>query len=287
MKRILSILAPVFMFASCTEKVHDRSDFVIAKGTMPNLVKDKDSNLHLVYGSGDSIMYSYSADHGKSFSQPTLISVLTELAASHTRGPQIASTNNGITVIAGNSYGNIFSYYKAVSGKWIQGNKVNDADTTAKEGLMALSGDGKNTFAVWLDVRENKHNKIFGAKSTDGGKTWSANKMIYTSPDTSVCECCKPSVIVKGNDVYVMFRNWLQGNRDLYLIYSSDVGNNFGQAQKLGNGNWKLDGCPMDGGALAVNKQGEIQTVWRRKGIVYTSIPGIPEKRLEKAKDAQ
>ena len=33
------------------------------------------------------------------------------------------------------------------------------------------------------------------------------------SPDTTVCECCKPSVVIEGNNVYVMFRNWLNGNR--------------------------------------------------------------------------
>jgi hypothetical protein len=52
--------------------------------------------------------------------------------------------------------------------------RVNDVDTTAKENLMALSADGDNAFAVWLDLRD-KHNKLFGAKSIDGGKTWSKN----------------------------------------------------------------------------------------------------------------
>ncbi len=111
---------------------------------------------------------------------------------------------------------------------------------------MVLSADGQNAFAVWLDLRD-KHNKIFGAKSTDGGKTWGKNIMIYASPDTTVCECCKPSVVMKGNNIYVMFRNWLNGNRDLHIIQSTDIGLNFGQAQKLGAGSWTLNGCPMDG----------------------------------------
>ena len=77
-----------------------------------------------------------------------------------------------------------------------------------------------------------------------------------------------------------MFRNWLLGNRDLYLIQSTDAGNTFGQAKKLGNGSWELNGCPMDGGGLAVNKNDEIQTVWRRKGKVYAAMPGMPEKEI-------
>ncbi|MEO6453284.1 MAG: sialidase family protein [Ginsengibacter sp.] len=279
MKKNILVLLSVYMLSACSEKTYDKPDFVIGQGQMPKVVKDKDDNLQLVYGYGDSIMYSYSSDHGKSFSPPTLISVLPELAASHMRGPEIAGTDKGLTVIACNSSGDIFSYNKTSDGNWEQGGKINDEDTVAKENLMALSADGENAFAVWLDLR-GKHNKIYGAKSGDGGKTWSKNIMIYTSPDTTVCECCKPSVAVKGSKVYVMFRNWLQGNRDLYLAQSSDGGNSFGQAQKLGNGSWKLNGCPMDGGGLAINKNGEIQTVWRRQSKIYAATIGSAEKEI-------
>ena len=81
-----------------------------------------------------------------------------------------------------------------------------------------------------------------------------------------------------------MFRNWLQGNRDLYLIQSNDGGNTFGQAQKLGSGNWKLDGCPMDGGGLAINNTGQIQTVWRRESKLFAAVPGLPEKEIGEGK---
>ena len=166
-----------------------------------------------------------------------------------------------------------------MSGNWKAANRVNDIDTVAKEGLMALSADGQNTFAVWLDLRD-KHNKIFGAKSIDGGKSWSKNIMVYASPDTTVCECCNPSVVVKGDKVFVMFRNLLQGNRDLYLAQSADGGNTFNQANKLGTGSWVLNGCPMDGGGLAVDKNDIVQTVWRRESKIYTAEPGKAEKEI-------
>src|SRR5207249_5361510 len=129
--------------------------------------------------------------------------------------------------------------------------------------------DGENALAVWLELRENKQNKIFGEKSNDSRKTWSKNSLIYASPDSTVCECCKPSVAMKGTAVYVMFRNWLNGNRDLYLIRSSDGGNTFGHAQKLGNGNWALNGCPMDGGGLTINKNGDPETVGKRQSKIF------------------
>src|SRR6476620_9685371 len=104
--------------------------------------------------------------------------------------------------------------------------------------------------------------------------------MIYASPDTTVCECCKPSVAVKGNNVFVMFRNWLNGNRDLYLIQSSDGGIKFGEAKKLGIGSWALNGCPIDGGNVVIDKDGNPLTVWNRKGIIYACRPGQEEIKL-------
>jgi len=275
-----SIFAMLLAFVSCHNPVATASTGqVIAQGQMPNLSVDHSGVVHLVYGMGDSILYSYSSDKGNSFSSPSLITVLPKLAASHMRGPQIAATANGLIITACNSMGNIFSFTKDQSAAWSQPVRVNDVDTIAKENFMALSADGANAFAIWLDLRDG-HNRIYGAKSTNGGKSWSKNILVYASPDTTVCSCCKPSVVVKGKNVYIMFRNWLKGNRDLYLIKSTDGGNTFGSAQKLGNGSWALNGCPMDGGGLAINENGSAETVWNRKGIIYACEQGNEEKKL-------
>jgi len=280
---IIAIIATALFFIACREEKKENGDLVIGPGKMPNLTRDMAGNFHVVYGTGDSIMYATSNDKGKTFSPPEEIAVLPHLVASSMRGPQIAATNNGLAIIAVNRSGDIFSFSKDNSGKWSQPVKVNDIDTVAKEGLMALSADGSNAFAVWLDLRD-KHNEIVGAKSTDGGKTWSKNIVVYASPDTTVCECCKPSVAMQGENVYVMFRNHLHGNRDLHLIQSKDGGNSFEGAQQLGKENWALNGCPMDGGGLVINKNGVPETVWRRRNIIYACMPGQPETAIGEGK---
>ena len=281
MLKLFPLIFVFFIIAGCSPKSKNTpTDFLIANGQMPNIIKDKNNILHLVFGSGDSLLYSFSSNFGNSFSTPSLISVVPNLAASHTRGPQIATLNGNLIVITCNEAGNIFSFNKEGTKAWTPSGKVNDLDTTAKENLIALSADKETAFAVWLDVRSNGKNKIYGSKSTDGGKTWLKNKMIYTSPDSTVCECCKPSVLVAGNNVNVLFRNWINGNRDMYLIQSTDGGNTFTDAKKLGANSWKLNGCPMDGGGLAINKSGKINTVWRREDKIFTTLEGIPEKQL-------
>ena len=285
MKLYVFSIVCFFIFCSgCRQKETQVEDSVIATGQMPGVAVDKLGNVHVVYGSGDSLMYAYSGDQGKTFAPCSLIHIIPNLTASHTRGPQIAVTETGLAVIACNEPGDIFPFVKRKDGSWIKSNRVNDVDTVAKENFTAISADGNNVFAVWLDLRD-KHNKIFGAKSGDGGNTWSENFLVYASPDSTVCECCKPSVVTRGNTVFVMFRNWLNGNRDLYLIRSADAGATFGRAEKLGFGSWAMKGCPMDGGSIVIEENGSPKTVWNRQGTIYACDPGKQERSIGKGRN--
>src|SRR5262245_9832469 len=98
MKSLLILLSVSVFLAGCRSPDVTNSSSIIATGQMPAVARDHSNNLHLVYGKGDSILYSYSSDHGKTFSTPALISVVQKLAASHMRGPQIAATNGGLSV---------------------------------------------------------------------------------------------------------------------------------------------------------------------------------------------
>jgi len=81
-----------------------------------------------------------------------------------------------------------------------------------------------------------------------------------------------------------MFRNWLNGSRDLYLITSSTGGESFAAAQKLGMGTWPLKGCPMDGGGLSIDAKNETHTVWQRDGSIYYAAPGQSEQKISEGR---
>ena len=84
-----------------------------------------------------------------------------------------------------------------------------------------------------------------------------------------------------------MFRNFLNGSRDMYLLESTDGGKTFGKARKLGEGTWKLNACPMDGGGLFMTPNGAVSTVWRRADTLFTARPGQPETALTTGKNAK
>jgi hypothetical protein len=282
---LLSFSLLVLLTACRESKIYDVPDAIIASGQMPVLAGDLNNGFLLVYGNRDSIMSMRLIDKKGNFSAPVLIDTLRDLVDYTMRGPQIVTTDVGFCIIAADKNGNIYSFVKEGASAWRKTARVNDADTSAKEGFSGLGSDGlNNLFALWLDVRSDKKNKIYGARSIDGGRSWSKNMLVYTSPSGSVCDCCKPSVSVVGKNVFIMFRNNLNGNRDIYLIRSSDGGNKFGQAEKMGEGSWKLDGCPMDGGGLAIGKNGIPQTVWNRNGTIYASEPGAVETKIGKGR---
>ena len=147
---------------------------------------------------------------------------------------------------------------------------------------MAAGPDGK-LFAVWLDLR-TAGTQLFGATSSDGGLTWSKNIPVYSSPGGTICQCCHPSLAIdETGKIWVMWRNVLDGSRDLHLTGSSD-GRRFEGARKLGAGTWKIEACPMDGGGLIVSR-GQVTSAWRREGEIFLEEAGQPERRIGSGKD--
>ena len=247
----------------------------------PSLAADN-NKVYMVYALGDTILFCSSDNNGKDFSAPMQAIVLSQLSTGGGRGPQIAVTNDKMIIAGVDKVGNIYSFIRNKNEiQWKKGGRINDVPGVAKEGFVSLaSNENGEVYAVWLDLRNNNKNKIAGAKSSDGGKTWSKNRIIYTSPGGTVCECCKPSVQMRNKVIAVMFRNWLNGNRDLFITKSEDGGQSFDKAKQLGEGNWKLNACPMDGGGLIINNDNTITTVWRREADIYLCEVGKGEKKI-------
>lgn len=237
------------------------------------------ADVALTYGAGDAVYFTGSKDAGKTWSAPVKVGEQGKLSLGMRRGPRVAMTKDAIviTAVAGpkgrGADGDVLAWRSSDRGAtWSAGVRVNDVEGSAREGLhsVAAGGDGM-LFATWLDLRE-KGMRLYSSVSRDGGRTWSANRMVYESPAGSVCECCHPTAVADADGgIGVMFRNWLESNRDMYLVRSADGGVTFGAAVKLGAGNWKLNACPMDGGSVVLGPRGTSVSVWRREGQLYLS----------------
>jgi hypothetical protein len=259
------------------------------------------STVALTFGASNAIYFGISHDSGKTFSDPVKIAGAPVVPLTRHRGPRIAFAGATIvvTAVAGRtmaggphahglpSDGDLLAWRSTDEGKtWSKEIVINDVPGAPTEGLHALASDGKGTlFAAWLDHRGDHGTKLYGAQSNDGGATWLKNVLIYQSPDGTICECCHPSLAFDtSGEILVMWRNWLNGSRDMYLARSR-VGGSFSKPEKLGIGTWKLNACPMDGGGIGISG-GRVVTVWRREHDIFLDFAGETETRIGTGVDA-
>lgn len=254
----------------------------------------------LAYGADKSIYVAVSTNQGKDFAKAVKVAEAPILPLTRHRGPRIAISKGAIivTAVTGKtvaigphahglpSDGDLFAWRSTDGGKsWSAAVRINDVPAAPREGLHTLAADGKGRlFAAWLDLRD-EGTRLYGAWSDDHGATWSDNAKLYESADGTICQCCHPTAAF-GSDggLDVMFRNALGGARDLYLLSSRANEQSFGKAQKLGQGTWVLNACPMDGGGIA-HANGVAVTAWRRDREIYLATPGRPEAQLGQGQD--
>jgi hypothetical protein len=276
------------LFAALTVAADDAHVAVTLapQGKQPRAAVNRDAAVAVVYGQGDDVFCRISNDGGASYRVPTRVGSVERLMLGMRRGPQIAAMGSSFVVTAIGREGGLVSWRSSDGGgSWAGPVLVNDRTASAREGLHGLAGGARALHVVWLDLRDGR-TKIFASRSLDEGKSWEANRLVYESPDGTVCECCQPTVAAddKG-EVVVMWRNSLAGARDMFAARSKDDGRTFSAAQKLGEGSWRLQACPMDGGGVAVNG-GRVATAWRREETVYSAAPGEAEAELGRGRNA-
>ena len=289
-----------------------------AQFSQPQLATDG-RGVVVAFGSSEGVYFARSVDGGKNFAKPVLVSGAGKVMLGRHRGPRIAMLPGAIVISAivrtkgaeptaasslphkqpdhGGGHaghhmppqgldGDLVSWRSTDGGEtWSSGLKVNDVPGSAREGLHAMSAGRGILFSTWLDLRD-KGTRLYGSISRDGGKTWSKNMLVYESPSGTICQCCHPSVAMdKSGDITVMLRNALDGSRDMYIVRSTDGGQTFSVARKVGEGTWVLNACPMDGGGVALSDKGEVVTAWRRDKEVFGTRGHGPEMRLGTGKD--
>ncbi len=279
----------------------------IANAAQPQLTLGVDGRVWMVYGqagdappvthadgqkhqghqpqgrSGDVFVVS-SRDGGATFSQPSKVASVPKLMLGMRRGPRIVAHGDRLTVTI--IAHELLAFTSTDGGKtWSAPSTINEVPTSAREGLHDLAGapDGP-LFVTWLDLRNGK-TELWGAASEDGGRTWAKNEQVYRSPDKTICECCHPSALFDADgNLAIMWRNSIEGSRDMWMSTRAKGAKQFSAARKLGEGTWKIVGCPMDGGRILALGGGHFGAVWQRNGEVFISRSEGAEMSLGKGK---
>jgi hypothetical protein len=235
-------------------------------------------------GQAGDVFVASSTDGGATFARAIKAAHVPKLMLGGRRGPRIAAHGDRITVTVVGA--ELFAFTSRDGGKtWSEPVAINDVPTSAREGLhdLAAAPDGK-LVVTWLDLRNGKM-ELWAAESADGGRTWGKNEQVYRSSDKSICECCHPSALfdAQGN-LAVMWRNSVQGARDMWMTTRAKGAKAFTPAKKLGEGTWTLNACPMDGGRIVALGDGKFGSVWQRAGEIFFAPANGAEISLGKGK---
>jgi hypothetical protein len=158
--------------------------------------------------------------------------------------------------------------------------KVNDDKLIGAHGMhsLAVANNGQ-IYIAWLDERNiaqpkpSKHagghhmesnRELFVADSTDGGKTFSANRKVAED----ACPCCKTALAVSPDGtLYASWRQVLPGSfRHIAVASSTDHGVRFSAPVIVSDDRWKLQGCPVSGPSLSADTNGTLKVVWYAAG---------------------
>src|SRR5215213_5990296 len=166
--------------------------------------------------------------------------------------------------------------------------KVNDDKVPNAHGMhsLAVAKDGR-IYAGWLDERnvhapkpstkaEGHHMEsnrdVYLSYSTDGGRTFSANRKVATE----ACPCCKTALAVAvDGTLYAGWRQVLPGNyRHIAVASSTDGGTKFSAPVIVSDDRWMLQGCPVSGPSLSVDKASRsLKVAWYAAG--ESGAPGV------------
>ena len=141
---------------------------------------------------------------------------------------------------------------------------VNDAGKYGEFGshnfhALTVAPDGA-LLSTWLDGRDGASG-VWMSRSTDGGRTWQANRPIDTDP---ACPCCRTGVTTTGDGrLYVSWRTILPGDvRDVVVARSDDGGVTWGEPVRPRADGWVFPGCPHAGPSMRLDEQGRIHVAW-------------------------
>ncbi len=153
-------------------------------------------------------------------------------------------------------------------GRTLNAPATNDLSAVMHGGFAAahafgtLVANGDDVEAYWIDTRDMGEKDTAGAAwravSRDGGKTFATDDKAYA---TEVCPCCQLGAATVGESVLLASRmTYAGGFRDSAVGRSAGPADAFMPRVRVGEGQWKIDGCPLKRTAIAAS-DGNVYTV--------------------------
>lgn len=256
-------------------------------GIQPQVIRDPDGRLHLIYFKGEAgagnVYYVRRQSNENEFSTALVVNSQpgSAIATGTIRGAQLAIDKDGRAHVAWNGsnkalpkgpgkYANPMLYARrndAGTAFEPQRNLIDKAYGLDGGGSVAVGPQG-TVSVVWHgnpNANGEEHRRVYVAHSKDGGVTFSPEAPIDAG-QSGACGCCGLRAFVDNNGkLYVLYRTARKlVDRDICLLMTSAAG----KAQERLLDKWETDQCPMSNEAFA-DAGDTVLAAWETKGQVW------------------
>lgn len=284
-----ALLAAFSVFVQAAEV---RTERVPENGVQPQIVRDNEGTLHLVYltgpAGGSEVRHATKKTDARDWSSPLTVNSLraSAVAAGTIRGAQAAIGKNSSIHVVWNGPGGKGSPSPLYYTRSTNGGRTFEPQRDLRGAARGLDGGATiaasprgEVFVLWHGVQEDTppgevNRSVFMLKSTDNGSSF-APASIVNVDDPGVCACCSmKSFIAPDGKLLTLYRAARQiDQRDITLLSSPDGGTTF-KHEIIGR--WPVKICPMSSMTM-VASQGQTRAAWETDGTIFTSVFGSTE----------
>lgn len=149
---------------------------------------------------------------------------------------------------------------------WFPAEQMNEDEAVAEHGFVSVFPWGDSIAAFWLDGRQlanwsfDDPDALLGTSLRlaryDRAGLVASREVI----DEIVCDCCQPDVAMTDDGPVVAYRDRTEEEiRDVVVRRFADDG--WTDALALGNEGWRIEGCPVNGPAIAA-RGNDVAVAW-------------------------
>ncbi|MDC3070935.1 glycoside hydrolase [Bacteroidota bacterium] len=279
------VLCPILLFS----QLNFNSHITVSSGNdgfgRPRIALDANNDPFIVYRNNMSPKtIRISKWNGNGFASPYDITTI-GIQPSSQDGPEIAAKGDTIYVVftsSATTHSSIMMIRSFDGGITFSDTirvSENDSPQICRMGNVAINEQGQPVISYMKNDLSFSTAEQMVRTSNDFGLTFgTAVNSTLNSPDEP-CDCCKASLLVSGNNIYVLFRNNENNKRNSYVSKSSNYGASFDLVNEIDDYDWILNSCPssvsrgvfMDDSLLIVKKSGATGN----NEIVLTSISSV------------
>ncbi len=248
----------------------------------PNLAPGADGEALLTWvepdGAGQRVRMSHL--RGMKWSKPATVTTGARVLASWADVPAAVRAADGSMIASWGLRGrgeasHLLLGRVPAGGVWKSLGRAHDDESETEHGFASFAADGDGAIAVWLDGRASARGEPTSLRAARVGAGGVAEHALL---DESVCDCCPTAAAVTGRGPVVVYRDRDKKEmRDISIVRRVD--GRWTQPAAVHADGWKIEGCPVNGPAVAARDQG-VAVAW------YTEAGGRATVRVAFSSDA-